>query len=304
MPELAEVEYFRRRWDPAIGDKILRVKLHPQKRIFRETDTPALVRQLTGARFLRSVARGKQILLEFSGNNLLGMHLGMTGNMRIEKPDFRAGKHDHLVLEQAERSLVFRDSRQFGRVRFHHGSDAPPWWRASIPEIVERGFDQKFVDEFLRRHRKAPIKAVLLMQSGFPGIGNWMADEILWRARIQPSKTLRKANERKIARLCSKNRNLSHENLCARWGEIFPIRRNRGSSTNVGNPAAFVRSTKSNCAARPLAVAQPRGARDVSPDSLGADVNPDLVKTGGAGFKRPVLIIFLHLAVAIGRAHD
>ena len=63
-------------------------------------------------------------------------------------------------------------------------------------------------------------------------------------------------------------------------------------------------STKSNCVAQRLAVAPPRGARDVSPDSLGADVDPDLVKTGGAGFKRPVLIVLLHLAVAIGRAHD
>jgi formamidopyrimidine-DNA glycosylase len=188
MPELAEVEYFRRRWDAGIGEKVLAVKIHPRKRIFRETDTRALVRRLTGARFLHSVARGKQILLEFSGNNSLGLHLGMTGNMRVEQPDFRPGKHDHLVLAQAERSLVFRDSRQFGRVRFHHTKEAPDWWRVNIPEIIERGFDQTFVDEFLRRHKRAPIKAVLLMQSGFPGIGNWMADEILWRARIHPAK--------------------------------------------------------------------------------------------------------------------
>jgi formamidopyrimidine-DNA glycosylase len=32
------------------------------------------------------------------------------------------------------------------------------------------------------------IKAVLLMQERFPGIGNWMADEILWRCRIRPSR--------------------------------------------------------------------------------------------------------------------
>ena len=137
----------------------------------------------------------------------------MTGNMRIEKPDFRAGKHDHLVLEQAERSLVFRDSRQFGRVRFHHGSDAPPWWRASIPEIVERGFDQKFVDEFLHRHRKAPIKAVLLMQSGFPGIGNWMADEILWRARIHPATPTGKLTRKNRTALLKEAKFVARESL-------------------------------------------------------------------------------------------
>src|SRR6185295_16242934 len=36
------------------------------------------------------------------------------------------------------------------------------------------------------RHSHAPIKAVLLLQSGFPGVGNWMADEILWRAKVHP----------------------------------------------------------------------------------------------------------------------
>ena len=187
MPELAEVEYFRKQWDAGLGHKVLAVKLHPRKRIFRGTDTRSLVRHLAGRTLLRSVARGKHMLFEFSGNNFLGLHLGMTGKTRVEKSTFRPEKHDHLALEQVDRTLLFRDSRQFGRVRFHHGKDQPAWWRAHIPEIIERGFDQRFVDEFLRRHGRAPIKAVLLMQSGFPGIGNWMADEILWRVKIHPA---------------------------------------------------------------------------------------------------------------------
>jgi formamidopyrimidine-DNA glycosylase len=90
-------------------------------------------------------------------------------------------------LYQRERALVFTDSRQFGRVRFHHGRDEPVWWKNDAPEIISREFRQRFVNDFLRRHRKAPIKAVLLMQTGFPGIGNWMADEILWRSKIHPA---------------------------------------------------------------------------------------------------------------------
>jgi formamidopyrimidine-DNA glycosylase len=54
------------------------------------------------------------------------------------------------------------------------------------------------MDRFLDRHRNAPIKAALLMQNGFPGIGNWMADEILWRAKVLPSK--------RIGRLTAQNR--------------------------------------------------------------------------------------------------
>jgi formamidopyrimidine-DNA glycosylase len=201
MPELAEVEYFRRQWDGGLGRKVLAVKLHRQKRIFRGTDTRALVKNLTGRTALTSVARGKQMLFHFSGDNWLGLHLGMTGKMRIEKAKFRVEKHDHLVLEQAGQSLVFRDARQFGRVRFHHGKAQPEWWRADIPEIAERNFGQRFLDDFLRRHGRAPIKAVLLMQSGFPGIGNWMADEILWRAQIHPAVRAAQLNARQRAAL-------------------------------------------------------------------------------------------------------
>ena len=38
MPELAEVEYFRKRWDAGLGKRIVAVQLHGEKRIFRETD--------------------------------------------------------------------------------------------------------------------------------------------------------------------------------------------------------------------------------------------------------------------------
>jgi formamidopyrimidine-DNA glycosylase len=62
MPELAEVEYFRTRWNPGLKRKIESVALHPHARIFRGTDTKALVRALTCAKLERSEARGKQML--------------------------------------------------------------------------------------------------------------------------------------------------------------------------------------------------------------------------------------------------
>ena len=127
--------------------------------------------------------------------------------------NFRPGKHDHLVLVQRARALVFTDSRQFGRVRFHHGRDEPDWWKSDVPEIISRAFDRKFVERFLARHRNAPIKAVLLMQNGFSGIGNWMADEILWRARIQPATQSGKLNERHRSTIYRATKFVARESL-------------------------------------------------------------------------------------------
>jgi formamidopyrimidine-DNA glycosylase len=213
MPELAEVEWYRKQWDVGRGDPIVDLALHPRKRVFRGTNTPQLQRRLAGAKLLSSHTRGKRMLFKFSGDNpeiigarenirsWLGIHLGMTGKIYVALADFGPDKHDHLVLYQRKRALVFTDSRQFGRIRFHHGVDEPDWWRSDAPEIISREFNREFLDEFLDRHRKAPIKAVLLLQTGFPGIGNWMADEILWRAKILPSRRARSLRDRERAAL-------------------------------------------------------------------------------------------------------
>jgi formamidopyrimidine-DNA glycosylase len=213
MPELAEVEWYRRQWDAGIGDAICNVRLHARKRVFRETNTRALRENLIGEKLLRSTARGKRMLFTFSGDNWLGIHLGMTGTLRVEPADFHPDKHDHLVLQQTKRALVFRDSRQFGRVRFHHGRGEPEWWPTDVPEIISPDFNLKFVDQFLDRHRKAPIKAVLLLQNGFSGVGNWMADEILWRARIHPSRPAGKLHERERAALLRETKLVAKRSL-------------------------------------------------------------------------------------------
>src|SRR5581483_3927407 len=201
MPELAEVEWFRKQWNPGVGSEIIEINLHARNRVFRETDVRALRETLIGEKLLSSSARGKRMLFDFSNNNWLGIHLGMTGKIHVQPANYRPAKRDHLVLFQDERALVFSDYRQFGRVRFHHGIAEPDWWKAGSPEIISPEFDRKLMAQFLDRHRKAPIKAALLMQNGFPGIGNWMADEILWRAKVLPSKRIRRLTAEERAAL-------------------------------------------------------------------------------------------------------
>jgi formamidopyrimidine-DNA glycosylase len=186
MPELAEVEYYRSQWDPGIGAKVLAVDLHADKRIFRGTDTRGIERELAGAKLLESEARGKQMAFRFSGGNWLAIHLGMTGKLRVAPAEFTSGKHDHLVLRQKQRALVFSDPRQFGRVLFFHGNGEPPWWSAIPPALTSDAFTREVLREALQRHSRLPVKAALLLQQHFPGVGNWMADEILWRARMSP----------------------------------------------------------------------------------------------------------------------
>jgi formamidopyrimidine-DNA glycosylase len=188
MPELPEVEHSRRVWDVGLGHKILKVVVpHPKVRDFRGTDVRALPNLLAGQVFSSSQANGKQIVFRFGRAGWLGIHLGMSGRLTVEAALVEPRKHDHLILRQAKRSLVFSDQRQFGRVLFHQGIEAPDWWTRLAPPILSDQFTVQAVSDFLMRRKGAPLKAVLLMQERFPGVGNWMADEILWRARIHPA---------------------------------------------------------------------------------------------------------------------
>jgi formamidopyrimidine-DNA glycosylase len=187
VPELAEVEYYRSLWDPGIGEKVTRVHYHGEKRVFRGTDL-SLVEKIAGQRLQASESSGKQMLFRFSGDLWLGIHLGMTGRLSITAADHSPAKHDHLVLFQLKRALVFNDMRQFGRVLIHKGKQSPEWWSKIGPAVTSKAFTLQRMTDFLKRRAKLPIKAALLMQKGFPGIGNWMADEILWRAGIAPKR--------------------------------------------------------------------------------------------------------------------
>jgi len=225
MPELAEVEFYRKRWSVGHGAKVLAVHAHERARIFRDCDAALLKRRLQGARLLDSEAAAKQMVFRFSGGAWLGVHLGMSGELRVEPPGYLPQKHDHLVLVQKQRVLVFNDPRMFGAVLFAVGATPPTWWTKIVPPILSPAFTVDAVAAFLRRRARAPIKAVLLMQERFPGIGNWMADEILWRAAIHPKRlagSLAPAEVRMLHRECRRVCQMALETIAGRGGYLPP----------------------------------------------------------------------------------
>jgi formamidopyrimidine-DNA glycosylase len=213
MPELAEVEYYRKAWSPGLKHKIVAVHLDPQARIFRGSDAIALKKSLPGSRLQHSVAHGKQMLFRFDRDLWLGIHLGMTGQLRCEPPHHRPTKHEHLVLFQAQRALVFSDFRLFGRIRFERSPHEPEWWTKQAPALLSSAFTVAAMTEFLKRRKNAPLKAVLLMQDRFPGLGNWMVDEILWRAALHPARKAGSLEAREIRTLWKEIRWVSRKAL-------------------------------------------------------------------------------------------
>lgn len=189
MPELPEVETIRRQLAAAAaGIRWARITARPCS-LFR-TPAPEVVRRLTGARLDGVHRRGKVLLLRFDQGQTLLIHLGMSGQLVLLPPAEPGAGHRHLVVELADgRTLLLRDPRRFGFVKLVPTPD-----EAGQRELAQVGPDPlestRTWEDFLRafKARGGAVKPLLMTQSLFAGIGNIYADEILFTARVRPSR--------------------------------------------------------------------------------------------------------------------
>ena len=225
MPELAEVEYFRKRWNPGLGRKVVGVRLNPKARVGRGVDTRALAKALTGAKLLESLAAAKQMAFRFTGGAWLGVHLGMTGRLSVSSnaqdqntspdPKSRQDQNNQATSPQnswAEsaavdsedssslrhlravwtlddgRCLYFDDVRRFGRIAVVAAAEYHSL--ATLAALGPEPFDDSFTAEYLRAQinsSKRCIKTQLLAQRVVAGLGNIYVDEALWRSQVHPA---------------------------------------------------------------------------------------------------------------------
>jgi formamidopyrimidine-DNA glycosylase len=132
---------------------------------------------LVGHRLTAAHRRGKFLWAETDDGPSLGLHLGMAGRIAVdEEPAPRDWDRFALTFEDGGR-LALRDKRRLGRAVLepdytHVGPDAAEVTRDMFRSRVGRG--------------TAPLKARLLDQGVIAGVGNLLADEALWRARLSP----------------------------------------------------------------------------------------------------------------------
>jgi len=224
MPELAEVEFFRKQWNPGLGLTISRVTTRPLARVYRDCDPVGFAASLTCSRLVQSEAHGKQMLFRTDRSGWLGIHLGMTGSLSWAAQENFDDCYAHLIIQTSDGWLIFEDPRQFGRVLFEVNSVPPSWWSNLPPEVIDDQFNFEYFQALMKRRQGAQLKPLLLIQELFPGIGNWMADEILWRARLIPSRRVRSLHLAELKTLYQKIRWVAKralEIVGDDWGE-FP----------------------------------------------------------------------------------
>jgi len=199
MPELPEVETVKNELTPHIvGRRLTGVTLFWDG-IVKQPSAAEFCSRLTGQKITGLARRGKYLITSLAGDDLLIIHLKMSGSLLTGRDSSEPPKYTRAIMHLDNGTNVFfRDPRKFG------GMWLVPDSRRVIkklgPEPLEADFTPQVLTQRLN-HRQAPVKALLCDQSVIAGIGNMYADEALYAARIHPLRTGASLSPDELARL-------------------------------------------------------------------------------------------------------
>ncbi|KAF0325891.1 formamidopyrimidine-dna glycosylase [Colletotrichum asianum] len=233
MPEIAEVArcvHFLRRH--LLGKKIARVSAPGDANVFGKVGTsgPAFEEAVKGKKVVSVGSQGKYFWITFDRPPHAVMHLGMTGWFHI-KGDKTAYTNYYKKMKKSEMDTwppkywkfwietegdptvraAFTDPRRFGRIRL---VDCPGAEIRNHSPLRENGPDpvvdvDVFTEDYFKQmmqSRHVPVKALLLNQANISGIGNWVADEVLYQAKLHPEQYCDDFTEAEIRTLYEKIR--------------------------------------------------------------------------------------------------
>jgi formamidopyrimidine-DNA glycosylase len=202
MPELPEVETIRRDLAVSITGETIRSCEVYLPRLITCPTCDEYCASLKGARIEEVGRRGKYLIFSLNRPWEWIVHLGMTGALLLDEEGSPAPKHTHIVLHlKRPRILRYVDPRTFGESAVVPTGDygALKSLAAMGPEPLARSFTVKALGRALATGAK--VKPALMDQRRIAGIGNIYADEILFRAGIDPQRPAATLDEEELERL-------------------------------------------------------------------------------------------------------
>jgi formamidopyrimidine-DNA glycosylase len=205
MPELPEVETVMRGLKPVLeGRRIEQVSL--RRSGLRFPFPEGFAERLTGRRIGGLSRRAKYILASLDSDDMLLVHLGMTGRFTVFSPAGRRnlgefyfetaageggeGTHDHVVFKLDDGTrVVYTDPRRFGIMDLFPAAEAPG--HKLLHAIGVEPLGNELHGDYLAgrfRGKAAPLKAALLDQQIIAGLGNIYVCEALHRAGLSPKR--------------------------------------------------------------------------------------------------------------------
>ncbi len=157
--------------------------------------------------FKKPYRRGKYILIPTLRENILLIHLGMSGQIKIRENKNHLSKHDHfrMIIKTSEKkifSVIYNDPRRFGFIDLFNKKDIKNHFL--LKNIGVEPLGENFTIEYIQKRickRSACIKNILMDQSIIAGIGNIYASEILFKAKINPLRSVNGLNQNDLQQI-------------------------------------------------------------------------------------------------------
>ncbi|KAG0503404.1 hypothetical protein HPP92_003476 [Vanilla planifolia] len=200
MPELPEVEAARRAiQEHCAGKKVRRCVVADDSKVIDGVSPSELESALVGRTIIAALRKGKNLWLSLDTPPFPSFQFGMSGAIYIKgvavtkykrsavsEKDEWPSKFTKVFVELEDGiEFAFTDKRRFARVRLLQDPTlVPPISELGPDALLEPLEIDEFVDALSKK--RLAIKAVLLDQSFISGIGNWIADEVLYQARLHP----------------------------------------------------------------------------------------------------------------------
>jgi formamidopyrimidine-DNA glycosylase len=179
MPELPEAERARGALETILERRIAAVD-DSDTYVCRPHQPGEIADALRGHRLVSAHRRGKFLWVQTADGPVLGLHLGMAGRIVVDGSAATPSRFDRFAVEFDDGSrMALRDKRRLSRAVLnpdfsHVGPDAGQVGREAFRRRIGAGH--------------TAIKARLLDQGAISGVGNLLADETLWQARIAPGR--------------------------------------------------------------------------------------------------------------------
>ena len=234
MPELPEVETVVNELRPKLKNKKIKdVRILMPKMVAMGPATLSNLRKpgeklaeefartLKGQKITDVSRRAKLIIIDLAGKYAILVHLKMTGqlifldkkhldkqikllNIENYTPVRLPAKSTHVIFEFTDGSkLFYNDFRQFGYLKLVTDKELP-----HVKELAEFGpepLDEKFTlavfRQILAKRPNAVLKSFLLDPKMIAGIGNIYSDEIMYFAKVRPTRVLKTLSDKEQQQL-------------------------------------------------------------------------------------------------------
>jgi formamidopyrimidine-DNA glycosylase len=230
MPELPETETIARDLDGAIkGRKITKVSVRKPD-VLREVSARSLASRLRGAKILRSWRRAKLVVIDLDTSDRIVVQPRFTGALLIDDGSLGPSDLSYSTLRMElddGRALHYADVRRLGTFALMSQTRFAEYTGKLGIEPLDRSFTGKHLSGVLRATTQ-PVKKVLMEQRKIAGIGNIYANEALWRAGIDPSRSAASVSLEEAALLRDSIVSVLHEAIEARGTSFRDYRDARG----------------------------------------------------------------------------